>query len=162
LLPCQEIGRAAQARGIIVVLDAAQTVGHVPIDLRSFPVDLVAFSAHKGFLGPPGIGCLVVNNPTLPLIPLLEGGTELQSDSLVPPTVLPTSFEVGTQNLPAIAGFGAALDFVTSDTYSDVRKCVARLHQECLERLYAMPHVQVHGHPQLPSVPMVALTVKGM
>ncbi len=114
LLPCEEIGHAAQQRQIAVLLDAAQTAGHIPIDLSSLPVDLMAFSGHKGLLGPPGIGCLILKTPELPLTPLLEGGTGQESESLVPQKVLPTSFEAGTMNLPAIAGLGAALDFVAT------------------------------------------------
>ena len=162
LLPCREIGSAARSRGITVLLDAAQTAGHVPIDLLSLPVDLVAFSGHKGLLGPPGIGCLLVNNPNLALVPLLEGGTGLQSESLVPQMVFPTSFEVGTQNAPAIAGLGAALEFVTSENFNNARENAGLLYKKCLERLYEMPHVRVHGHSQLPSIPIISFTIKGM
>ena len=75
ILPVEDIGAAARAQDIRVLVDASQTAGHVPIDLGTLPVDMLAFSAHKGPLGPPGVGCLLVADESIELTPLVMGGT---------------------------------------------------------------------------------------
>ena len=104
VLPIEEITAAAHQHGVIVLLDAAQSVGHIQLCLRKMQVDLVAFGAHKGLMGPPGVGLLLVNNADVGLVPLMMGGTGFHSGQLAPPMLFPHSYEVGTPNLPAIAG----------------------------------------------------------
>jgi selenocysteine lyase/cysteine desulfurase len=162
ILPVKELGIEAQKRGIIVLLDAAQSAGHVSIDLRLLPVDFAVISGHKGLLGPPGIGCLLVKNRRLHLEPLMEGGTGYESANLSPPPLMPTSFEVGTQNLPAIAGFGAALRFAKTEKFKQAMHLAKSLETEFLNRVTELKFVRVHRPElELPSIPVVSLTVNG-
>lgn len=94
----------------LVLLDAAQTVGHWPCSLPELNVDFLAAAAHKGLAGPPGIGFLVAAPHHQQLLqPLLFGGTGTDSTSLDQPADSPARFESGTANLPAIAGLLAAV-----------------------------------------------------
>lgn len=123
----------------------------------------MAIAGHKALLGPPGIGCLLVNNPELDLVPLLDGGTGHASEDLLPPVVLPTSFEAGTPNLPGIAGLGAALEFAATDDYTREAVTAASLYAECLRQISEMPSVHVYGcWSGVASMPIIALRVEGL
>ena len=104
----QEITETARDKGIPVLLDTAQTAGVVPIDLSTTPVDLLAFTGHKGLFGPMGIGGLIVANPELDIKPIRVGGTGIDSKQRFHPEEYPHRLEAGTLAVPAIAGLHAA------------------------------------------------------
>jgi cysteine desulfurase family protein len=105
------IGGFCAARGIVFLVDAAQTAGVVPIDVERDRVDLLAFSGHKGLLGPQGTGALYARDGAS-LEPLMRGGTGSLSDREEQPAFLPDKFECGTLNTVGIAGLGAGVAFV--------------------------------------------------
>jgi cysteine desulfurase family protein len=105
------IGRFCSERGIPFLVDAAQTAGVVPIDVERDRVDLLAFSGHKGLLGPQGTGALYARDGGA-LEPLMRGGTGSLSDREEQPGFLPDKFECGTLNTVGIAGLGAAVAFI--------------------------------------------------
>lgn len=109
--PMAAIGALCRARGVPLLADAAQTAGAVDIDLVRDQIDLLAFTGHKGLLGPTGTGGLVLADAfdERRLRPLVWGGTGSGSDSLQQPDVLPDRFESGTLNVAGLAGLGAAL-----------------------------------------------------
>lgn len=105
----ESLTQIAHAHGALVLLDAAQTVGHWPCSLASLKVDYLAAAAHKGLAGPPGIGFLACAPDRQRLLqPLVFGGTGTDSTSLEQPLDSPARFESGTANTPAIAGLCAA------------------------------------------------------
>lgn len=107
------IGEIAQAHGIPLVVDAAQTAGVMPIDLQANKAKAICFTGHKSLLGPQGIGGFVIDKAFAAMVePLIEGGTGSRSDSEEQPNLLPDKFESGTQNLPGIYGLNTALDYV--------------------------------------------------
>ncbi len=106
--PLQEISAVCRNKGIPLLLDTAQTAGVVPIDLDKTPVDLLAFTGHKGLFGPMGIGGLVVANSDLQLNPARVGGTGVDSKDPLHPQIYPYRLEAGTLAVPAIAGLHAA------------------------------------------------------
>ena len=113
IFPIAEVGRLCRARGIFFLVDAAQTLGVLPVDMGAMGIDGLAFPGHKGLLGPQGIGGVVVSDALASeLEPLLAGGTGSQSESLDMPSFLPDRLEAGTLNLPGILGLGAALDYL--------------------------------------------------
>jgi selenocysteine lyase/cysteine desulfurase len=93
----------------LLLVDAAQTAGHVPLSLQADGIDYVAFSGHKGLGGPPGIGGLCIGQQAPIPHPLRQGGTGSRSEYDRHPDFLPDALEAGTPNLPGIAGLGAAL-----------------------------------------------------
>jgi cysteine desulfurase family protein len=112
--PVREIKE--QAGEIPVLVDAAQSVGHHPIDIEGWGLDFVAFTGHKGLLGPTGTGGLCLNGPSLS--PLIEGGTGSRSESSSMPGFLPDKFEAGTPNITGIFGLRAALLHTPAQAHS--------------------------------------------
>jgi cysteine desulfurase family protein len=111
--PIREIGRMARERGIPFIVDAAQSAGHIPIDVREDCIDLLAAPGHKGLLGPLGTGILYVR-PGMEkrLRPLKEGGTGSVSEQDRQPDFLPDKYEPGSHNAIGIAGLGEGVKWV--------------------------------------------------
>lgn len=109
--PIEEIGRICRARGVALVVDAAQTAGAVPIDMQAWQAAAIAFTGHKSLLGPTGIGGLVVA-PDAEIEPTRFGGTGVDSESLAHTPTFPHRLECGTLNVFGIMGLGAGLDFI--------------------------------------------------
>ena len=113
LFPIGQVGALCRERGIFFLVDGAQTLGAVPVDMAAMGIDGLAFPGHKGLLGPQGIGGLVVTDAlAAELEPLVSGGTGSLSESLSMPPFLPDRLEPGTLNLPGIFGLEAALDYL--------------------------------------------------
>lgn len=110
--PVAAIGRLARSLGVRYLIDGAQALGAMPVDVRALGCDLYAFPGHKSLLGPQGTGGLYIR-PGVALTPLREGGTGSSSDDLLQPRELPERFESGTLNLPGIAGLRAGCEYVT-------------------------------------------------
>jgi cysteine desulfurase family protein len=142
--PVREIGRVARERGLLVLVDAAQTAGAVPIDVEADSIDLLAFPGHKALLGPAGTGGLYVGERAR-VEPLREGGTGTRSESEEQPTELPEALESGTPNGAGIAGLGAAVEYVMQRGVEAVRAHEVALTARLLEGLRAIDGVTVYG-----------------
>lgn len=105
------IAAIAKESGLLFLLDAAQSIGSVALDMQALGIDLLAAPGHKGLLGPQGTGFLAVA-PGVDLKPLMAGGTGGSSDFDLQPETFPEGFEAGTHNLPGIAGLGAGVHFI--------------------------------------------------
>ena len=112
--PIATIGRIAREAGALLLVDAAQTIGAMPIDVREMQVDLLAFPGHKSLLGPSGTGGLYIGERVnvADLEPLHAGGTGLRSEDDIQPLELPYRYESGTVNTLGIAGLAAGLKHV--------------------------------------------------
>lgn len=108
LVDLARIGEFTRANGLLLIVDAAQTAGCVPIDVQKWGVDVLCFTGHKGLLGPTGTGGLYVR-PGLELAPFIVGGSGVQSFSPVHPRQMPVALEAGTPNVAGLAGLHAAL-----------------------------------------------------
>lgn len=111
IVPINEIGKICKEYGVVFLVDAAQSAGHIPIDVKSSSIDLLAASGHKGLFGMQGTGFLYIS-PDVSLIPLKEGGTGSFSESENQPDELPDKFESGTLNTPGIVSLGAGIDYI--------------------------------------------------
>ncbi len=109
--PLGEIGRICREKELILLVDASQSAGSIPIDVEECNIDLLAFTGHKGLLGPLGVGGLYVGERIL-LEPIIEGGTGFASDFERQPRNLPEGFEAGTRNTPAIIGLAVGVGFI--------------------------------------------------
>jgi len=105
------LGAAAMGHGAILLLDASQTAGVVPIDVQAAQLDLVAFPGHKGCFGPMGTGALYVK-PGRVLRAFREGGTGFGAESELQPETMPFHLEGGTPNAHGLAGLAAGLEFL--------------------------------------------------
>ncbi len=111
VLPIELASEFCREHNIFLALDAAQTAGHVPIDLTKTPIDALCVPSHKGLRGPAGVGAVLLS-PAMAaaLDPLVTGGTGSDSHTEVQPAYMPDRFESGTPNLPGIYGLFAALE----------------------------------------------------
>ncbi len=109
--PLCEIGRICREKELIFLVDASQSAGSIPVDVEECNIDLLAFTGHKGLLGPLGVGGLYVGERIL-LDPIIEGGTGFASELKRQPENLPEGFEAGTRNTPSIIGLAVAIDFI--------------------------------------------------
>lgn len=111
IMPIAEISTIAHEHGAKLLVDGAQSVGIIPIDVEQLGIDMLAFPGHKGLLGPQGTGGLYIA-PHIELEPLLQGGTGSQSEAPYQPLVRPDRYEAGTQNTAGIAGLAAGVQYV--------------------------------------------------
>ena len=147
LLPVEEVGRLARRRGVLFLLDAAQTAGAVPIDVEAQAIDLLAFSGHKSLCGPMGTGGLVIGErvDVTALTPLKYGGTGSRSEREEQPEFLPDRCESGTPNAVGLAGLAAAVRWVQERGVERVRDHERGLTAELLAGLSAIPGALVYG-----------------
>jgi len=143
------IGKIAKKHGITFVVDGAQSVGYTQVDMQRQNIDMLAFPAHKGLHGPMGLGCLCFAEHCKPR-PILFGGTGTDSHLLAQPTTSPEGYESGTQNLPAIAGLVAAIDWHNSENHIDSqkRKVFAKM---IFDGLHLIKEVSVASTPDFDS-----------
>lgn len=142
--PMAELAALSKEAKIIYLADAAQTAGAVPIDVQASGVDLLAFTGHKGLLGPTGTGGLYIREG-LALAPLIRGGTGSDSAHEIQPDFLPDAHESGTLNLAGIAGLGAAVRFLLEVGIEAVREHEKKLIARFLAGLSDISGLKVHG-----------------
>ena len=109
LLPVAMVGAFCKEQGLFFILDSAQSAGLFPINMQELGVDALAFTGHKGLLGPQGIGGFILREQ---VAPLLVGGTGSLSHTERTPGFMPDKFEAGTLNLPGIAGLAAGVGWL--------------------------------------------------
>ncbi len=144
--PFGDVAEIAQRRRIPLLLDAAQTAGHVPIHLGTTPADLVAFPGHKGLLGPQGTGALLIRAGfEHRMSTFREGGTGSRSEIPRQPDTVPDKFEAGSHNGPGLAGLLAALRWLLARGVDALRRHEIGLSQTMLDRLAAVPGLRVYG-----------------
>lgn len=144
------VGAICQKHRIAFVLDAAQTAGHYPVSFADFGLSALAVPAHKGLLGPSGIGALLVTKEfAAQLTPLLAGGTGSASDSELLPSYLPDRFESGTPNVPGIFGWEQALRFIEETGVVALQAHEAALTNRFLSGLTALSGLRICGKPNL-------------
>lgn len=113
ILPLERLAALCRSSGLPLVVDAAQTAGHLDIDFEELGLSALCVPGHKGLLGPQGIGAMLLERDfARQLTPIVTGGTGSASDSEEQPPFLPDRFESGTMNLPGIFGLHAALSYV--------------------------------------------------
>lgn len=142
--PVEEVASIAHAGGALLLVDAAQSAGYLPIDCAEMAIDLLAAPGHKGLFGPPGTGILAIGEG-LQLEPLLVGGTGGHASSPLQPEQLPERFESGTINTPALAGLKAGLDFILEHGIAAIRGKEQGLVSQLLEGLHGIPGVTLYG-----------------
>ncbi len=147
ILPVAEVGRIAREAGVLLLVDAAQTGGTFPVSMEEMGVDLLAFTGHKGLLGPMGTGGLLVGLrvPLDRFVPLICGGTGSRSEYEVQPDFLPDKLESGTMNTVGLAGLAAGIQYIQERGVEEIRAHKMALTQQLLEGLAALPEVTVYG-----------------
>ena len=146
LLDIRAIGRFAKEHGLLLVVDASQTAGVFDIDMEAMGADALAFTGHKGLMGPQGTGGFLLR-PELAaqLEPLLSGGTGSASHSEEVPSFLPDRFEAGTLNLPGIMGLHAALTWLEETGIDAIRAHEQALTDRFLRGAASIPNLRLVG-----------------
>jgi cysteine desulfurase len=136
IAPMEEIGRIAQEKGILFHTDAAQAVGHIPVDVEKMHIDLMSISAHKVY-GPKGIGSLYVRrrNPKVLLSPIIHGGGHERG------------IRSGTLNVPAIVGFAKALEIARREMGIETKRFIRWTNNMLQEFKENFKTVDLNGHP---------------
>jgi len=149
--PVEEIGKLARERGVLYLIDAAQSVGHMPVDVRKLGCDFLAAPGHKGLLGPQGTGFLYAREDHLAeLEPLLVGGgvvelvEEHKYDLVKPPQI----FDAGTPNIPGFIGLGRACEYVLEIGVEQIAKRERKLTEQMLD-ISGFERVEVYGPHEL-------------
>jgi cysteine desulfurase / selenocysteine lyase len=164
ILPVAEVTSLAHRYGSLVLVDAAQAAGAIPIDMQRSGIDLLAFTGHKELLGPTGTGGLVIgqNVDVQAIDPLICGGTGSRSDEESQPEDLPDKFESGTANLMGIAGLSAGISWIKEHGPDEIRDHARRLTAALIEGLSDIPRVVVYGPQKAEStLAIVSFTIQG-
>lgn len=157
----QEIGRIARDNDIIFMVDAAQTAGVYEIDVDKQFIDMLAFTGHKGPLGPTGTGGLYVGE-RVTLEPWREGGTGFEPASLSQPEELPFKLESGTPNTVGIAGLRAGIKFVLSEGIQKIRNHELKLTSKIIQSLKDDRRFIIYGTTDISKkVGILSINVKG-
>jgi cysteine desulfurase / selenocysteine lyase len=144
--PAEAIGRIAAEYGVNYLLDAAQSLGHVPTDVRKIGCQLLAAPGHKGLLGPLGTGILYVGpGVEQSLFPVRQGGTGSESELDRQPDMLPDRYEAGNLNVPGIAGLAEGIAEVHRRSLADIGLHQSQLVAQLLEGLAGVPALSVYG-----------------
>ena len=140
------IGKIAKEYGVPLIVDAAQSAGHLPIDVQAMNIDLLAAPGHKGLLGPLGTGFLYIKPGfEKQIAPIMEGGTGSVSEQDRQPEMLPDKFEPGSHNAIGIAGLRAGVQWVLDQGVDKIWEHERALIKTFLEGLDNIPHLKLYG-----------------
>ena len=174
--PVDAAGELAAEHGLLYLVDAAQSLGHLTVDVKRSQISLLAAPGHKGLLGPLGTGLLyVAGHAAEQLQPIRQGGTGTASENDDQPDSWPDRFESGNHNVPGILGLGAGIGFLQQHGPDEVARRSEALVRRLVDGLCSLEGVIVHGavsqeptsKPQLPDahagqrVGLVSISVAG-
>ena len=163
--PIREVGQFVREKGGWFILDAAQSAGHLPIDLEKDPIDILALPGHKGLFGPPGTGILYIGERIQvgDIKAWRIGGTGADSESRVQPNELPYLLEGGTPNTAGIAGLGEGIRFLNKQGLDQIRQHEIDLMKQLVSGLKGIEHLKMYG-PVNPEdrVAAVLVNVEGL
>lgn len=149
--PVEEMGKIAEENDLLYLVDAAQSVGHMSIDVKKLNADFVAFPGHKGLLGPVGTGFLYCNQEVIDrLEPINLGGgtvTDVTEDDFTLAEI-PARFEGGTQNISGVIGLGAAIDYLKRIGMEKIEKHGKKLTRMMFQGIKNIENSIVYGHPE--------------
>jgi cysteine desulfurase family protein len=163
--PLDEIGEILRQHPAKFVVDAAQTVGHLPVSVSGLNCDVLAAPCHKGLMAPTGTGFLYLR-PGLEqeLLPVRLGGTGTQSESDEPPRDCPTAYEAGNANVPGLIGLHAGLEYLREHGVARIAAHEAELTEMLWLGLAALAEIQLFGPPPRAGQPragVVSFQVRG-
>ena len=162
--PLESIGPICKAHNLQFIVDAAQTAGVIPIDVKACHIDALCFTGHKGLLGPQGIGGIILTKEMAQnLTPLIAGGTGSFSHLETLPTHMPDAFESGTLNLPGIIGLNEGLAYIESQGMENIHNHELALTQAFLEGLQSIDVVNIIGKQDIQDrTAVVSITIDSM
>lgn len=159
ILPLKEVGEICKNNNIFFIIDSAQTAGFLDLDFQSLNASAIAFTGHKGLLGPQGTGGFLINDELNNQIsPLIEGGTGSLSELESQPIYMPDKFESGTPNVPGIYGLNASLKYILKQGISNIREKELNLTKAFLDGISSINQIKVIGLKDIENrTPVVSL-----
>lgn len=146
VVPIKEIGEICKRNHLFFAVDSAQSAGTLEVNMQECSIDFLAFTGHKGLLGPQGIGGFLISEELEQVLtPVIAGGTGSQSDSFDLPANLPDKYESGTMNLPGIIGLHAALSYIEEVTVEEIHRKKMELTAYFLEKVRELEGVRIAG-----------------
>lgn len=157
------VAAVAHDAGALLLVDAAQTAGHVPVDMEGMGIDVLCFTGHKALLGPTGTGGIIAA-PGVDIEPLLQGGTGIHSAEPFQPDAWPEHLEAGTLNGHGLAGLEAGVRYVADRGVEEIAEHGERLRTRFLEGALAIDGITVYGAREAAHghTPVVALNLDGV
>lgn len=149
--PVDEIGKIAEDKGSLYLVDAAQSAGHMEVDVKKLGADFVAFPGHKGLLGPVGTGflyCTFDSQKELKPINLGGGTVDNVTEDNFKLAPAPARFEGGTQNIAGFIGLGAAIDYLKRIGISEIEKHTKKLTNIMYHEIQEIEKVRIYGSPE--------------
>lgn len=162
--PIESIGAICKAHNLHFILDAAQTAGVIPIDVKACHINALCFTGHKGLLGPQGIGGIILTKEIAQILtPLIAGGTGSFSHLETMPTHMPDAFEAGTLNLSGIIGLNEGLSYIESVGMKNIHNHELTLTKTFLEGLRSITGINIIGKQDIQDrTAVVSITIDGM
>lgn len=162
IMPIRELGQLCRQRGLFFIVDAAQTAGVLPIDMKAMNIDILCTAGHKGLYGTTGTGLMVLNTDKL-IDTLLEGGTGSVSIDLNQPEFLPDRYESGTINTVGICSMGAGLNFIRHRGLDRIYRHEFQLCSRLYNELSRNPNIKTYIKDFRPGefVPIVLFNING-
>lgn len=159
VLDIERIAKTAHSHGALVIVDASQTAGCWPIDMKKMGIDVLCFTGHKGLMGPQGTGGICVKEG-IEIRPFKVGGSGVQSYSRTHPAEYPTRLEAGTLNGHGIAGLGAAAKFISETGVENIHAKERSLMLRFYEGVKNIDGVTVYGDFTKDKTAIVALNIR--
>ena len=159
VLDIERIAKTAHSHGALVIVDASQTAGCWPIDMKKMGIDVLCFTGHKGLMGPQGTGGICVKEG-IEIRPFKVGGSGVQSYSRTHPAEYPTRLEAGTLNGHGIAGLGAAAKFISETGVENIHARERSLMLRFYEGVKNIEGVTVYGDFTKDKTAIVAINIR--
>lgn len=161
ILDLKLISAISHKHNIPLIVDASQSAGTIPIDIKDWDIDLLAFTGHKSLFGIQGIGGLYIKKG-LNLKPLKVGGTGIKSEVLTQPEGMPIFYEAGTPNVPGIVSLNAGLEFVLEKGVDNIGQHKASMVKKIISELRQFPEVHIYTNQEHNSFANFCFTIDGM
>ncbi|MCL5991945.1 MAG: aminotransferase class V-fold PLP-dependent enzyme [Bacteroidetes bacterium] len=161
ILDLEEIAKVAHRHGALLIVDASQSAGNIPIDVTSWDIDLLSFTGHKSLYGIQGIGGLYLKEG-LNVKPLKVGGTGVKSEVLTQPTEMPLYYEAGTPNMPGIVSLDAGVGYILEKGIDHIRNRKVEIVKTIIKELENYPEVEVYTQGERNSFVNFCFNIKGM
>ena len=156
------VSNFAKKNGLLLIVDASQTAGSLPINVVKMGIDILCFTGHKGLFGPQGTGGLYVREG-LTLSPLKSGGSGIHSFDRQHPTDMPTALEAGTLNGHGIAGLNAGLDYILSTGVKNIHAKEISLSRRFVNGISDISDLKLYGDIDAPlRTPIISLNIGNM
>lgn len=156
------VSNFAKKHGLLLIVDASQTAGSLPINVVKMGIDILCFTGHKGLFGPQGTGGLYVREG-LTLSPLKSGGSGIHSFDRQHPTDMPTALEAGTLNGHGIAGLNAGLDYILSTGVKNIHAKEISLARRFVNGISEISDLKLYGDIDAPlRTPIISLNIGNM